>query len=123
MIYKNNCSLKSLQWDEAGDEISNSSLFTVFYLRKLKFQQLSKHWSYMQAVDAQPEMQDCAQRKIKMQWGCISNWEGKIPFNPWSISLKLGTCASQQLAQMVFVMSTNLYQYVWWYFPLLWYKF
>jgi len=45
----------------------SSSLFTVFYVRNLKFWQLSKHWSYMQAADVQPEMQDCAQKKIKMQ--------------------------------------------------------
>lgn len=36
----------------------------------------------MQTVDAQTEMQDCAQKKIKMQCFCISNSEGKVPFNP-----------------------------------------
>lgn len=35
----------------------------------------------MQTVDAQHEMQGYAQRKIKMKH-CISNAEGKSPFNP-----------------------------------------
>lgn len=46
--------------------MSNVSLLTAFYVRKLKFWHLTKRWSYMQAADAQPEMQHFAQRKMKM---------------------------------------------------------